>query len=102
MKILKIHVGANPKEGFVIKVDEHEMRETAKTYSKKGMVVMKEKILKVDSIWRLDQFNIVQYFSYCFEDQKDIAISQLKKHIRQSIIDHSYKIDNLLKAIEND
>lgn len=97
MKLYKVKGGIT-EGGFYKLIDSMEVEQTGKSYVGEGKRISKDKIMKIDTIWR-EHHNSIQYHTYCLEGQQQEALNMLKAHIIAKVKKYKAEIDNLYKYL---
>ena len=80
--------------GYKTKIREYEVKTTPKCYvcDIENIRINKDRIMKIDTIM-VENHSSIRYFIYCLNGQQEEALSMLKKHITDKIIEYKSEID---------
>jgi len=103
MKVLKISLIIS--ENSIIKEKEIEvLKETPKTYRLERGIIAKNKLMKIDSIFRNSIYSespSISYYVYCLIEDRDKAIDLLFTSVRNRIRELSIGAKNLQDNLSN-
>jgi hypothetical protein len=79
MVIYKVWGGLD-KRGLSSRIEPIEVEEKPKCYVGEGNRINKDRMMKIDSMFR-EQHNMLRFYTFCLEGQQQDALDMIKNHV---------------------